>query len=236
MPLAKHRTPTPQAHPPPARTPVAEATGATAGPGQWRVERHPSGAVLYQPTDEVHGLYLVKQGRVRLLRQTHSGARALVSLVGPGETFGEATVGAGAIGEMAIANTDVEVWSLEATHLAAFCALDATGPLDLIAGMNARMRQMRRRLVGFTAKEVPARLSDTLLALGERHGEPCTHGGEVDLRQITQQDLADLVGASRSFVSTLINEMKRDGSLGSVGRVLCLRDLKALRKAALREA
>ena len=69
----------------------------------------------------------------------------------------------------------------------------------------------------------------------EAHGERCPHGGETDLRGITQQDLADLVGASRSFVSTLINEMKRDGVLGNVGRILCIRDQKALRKIASKE-
>jgi CRP/FNR family transcriptional regulator, cyclic AMP receptor protein len=47
--------------------------------------------------------------------------------------------------------------------------------------------------------------------------------------------LADLVGASRSFVSTLINEMKRDGVLGNVGRTLCIRDQKALRRGASEE-
>ncbi|HVE84467.1 MAG TPA: Crp/Fnr family transcriptional regulator MrpC, partial [Myxococcales bacterium] len=98
-----------------------------------------------------------------------------------------------------------------------------------------RVRGLRQRVLGLTFKEVPARLADTLLALAEAHGERCPHGGETDLRGITQQDLADLVGASRSFVSTLINEMKRDGVLGNVGRILCVRDQKALRKIASKE-
>ncbi|HVG64321.1 MAG TPA: Crp/Fnr family transcriptional regulator, partial [Hyalangium sp.] len=38
-----------------------------------------------------------------------------------------------------------------------------------------------------------------------------------------------------SFVSTLINEMKREGVLGNVGRILCVRDQKALRKIAGKE-
>jgi CRP-like cAMP-binding protein len=104
--------------------------------------------------------------------------------------------------------------------------------LDIIRAQNDRIRQLRRRLVGVTFKEVPARLAQTLLQLGETLGEHCPHGGELDLRGVTQQDLADLVGASRSFVSTLINEMKRDGHLGNVGRTLCIRDQKALNKAA----
>jgi CRP-like cAMP-binding protein len=73
-----------------------------------------------------------------------------------------------------------------------------------------------------------------LLTLAGRTAS-AARGGETDLRGITQQDLADLVGASRSFVSTLINEMKRDGMLGNVGRILCVRDQKALRKIASAE-
>src|SRR5690606_8194536 len=104
--------------------------------------------------------------------------------------------------------------------------------LDVIRALEERNRAMRRRLLGLTFKEVPARLADTLLVLADTHGDPCPHGGEYDLRGITQQDLADLVGASRSFVSTLINEMKRDGLLGNVGRILCIRDVRGLRERA----
>src|SRR5690606_4726792 len=96
-------------------------------------------------------------------------------------------------------------------------------------------RAMRNRVLGLTFKEVPARLADTLLVLADSHGERCPHGGEYDLRGITQQDLADLVGASRSFVSTLINEMKRDGLLGNVGRILCIRDVRGVRERAAEE-
>ena len=56
----------------------------------------------------------------------------------------------------------------------------------------------------------------------------CLHG-------ITQQDLADLVGASRSFVSTLINKMKRDALLANQGRLLVLRDEEGLNRVAARE-
>ena len=92
--------------------------------------------------------------------------------------------------------------------------------------------QERLRVEGFTSSAVPARLAQTLLRLGEVHGEPCRHGGATDLRRITQEDLADLSGACRPFVSTLINEMKRSGWVGNKGRVLCLRDLEALRRAS----
>jgi CRP-like cAMP-binding protein len=74
-----------------------------------------------------------------------------------------------------------------------------------------------------------------LQALAQAHGERIAPGNELCLHGITQQDLADLVGASRSFVSTLINKMKRDGLLANQGRLLVLRDEEGLNKVAARE-
>ncbi len=155
--------------------------------GYFKVESFPHNAVIYRPGDMSDRVYLLKSGRVRLMRVGKSGARSV------------------------------------------------TLALDVIRAFADRVRALHKRVLGLTFKEVPARLADTLLTLSEAHGERCLHGGETDLRGITQQDLADLVGASRSFVSTLINEMKRDGVLGNVGRTLCVRDQKALRRAASEE-
>jgi CRP-like cAMP-binding protein len=103
---------------------------------------------------------------------------------------------------------------------------------QLVRAYSERARSLRQRVWGLTCKDVPARLAEMLLTMADSHGEQCPHGGEADIRGITQQDFADLVGASRSFVSTLINEMKRDGLLGNVGRVLCIRDRRALQRAS----
>ena len=137
---------------------------------------------------------------------------------------------------MAIAAGEAEVWSIEGRDFRAQLeARPDAGAWTWSAPTPSASASLRKRVLGLTFKEVPARLADTLLTLAEAHGERCPHGGETDLRGITQQDLADLVGASRSFVSTLINEMKRDGVLGNVGRILCVRDQKALRKIASQE-
>jgi CRP/FNR family cyclic AMP-dependent transcriptional regulator len=45
-------------------------------------------------------------------------------------------------------------------------------------------------------KDVRARVAETLLELVRDHAEPCAHGFAIDVR-INQEDLAELVGASR---------------------------------------
>jgi CRP/FNR family transcriptional regulator, cyclic AMP receptor protein len=204
--------------------------------GYFKVETFPHNSVIYRPGETSDRVYLLKGGRVRLMRIGKTGARSVVSILRTGDLFGELFRPEGTtLEEMAVAAGEAEVWSIEGRDFRAQLEARPTLSIDVIRAYSDRVRGLRKRVLGLTFKEVPARLADSLLTLAEAHGERCPHGGETDLRGITQQDLADLVGASRSFVSTLINEMKRDNVLGNVGRILCIRDQKALRKLASAE-
>ncbi|HZA13245.1 MAG TPA: Crp/Fnr family transcriptional regulator [Myxococcaceae bacterium] len=204
--------------------------------GYFKVETFPHNSVIYRPGDTQDRVYLLKAGRVRLMRVGKNGTRSVTAILRPGDLFGDLFLPDGtAIEEMAIAAGEAEVWSIEGRDFRAQLEARPALATDVIRAYADRVRALQKRVLGLTFKEVPARLAETLLTLSEAHGERCPHGGEMDLRGITQQDLADLVGASRSFVSTLINEMKRDGMLGNVGRILCIRDQKALRKIASKE-
>lgn len=204
--------------------------------GYFKVETFPHNAVIYRPGDATDRVHLLKTGRVRLMRLGRNGQRSVVSILRPGDLFGVLFRPEGTpVEELAVSAGEAEVWSIEGGDFRAQLEARPTLALDVVRAYAERVRSLRKRVLGLTFKDVPARLADTLLTLLEAHGEPCPHGGETDLRGITQQDLADLVGASRSFVSTLINEMKRDGMLGNVGRILCVRDRKALRTIASAE-
>lgn len=201
--------------------------------GYFRVEAYPSQSVIYRPGDAADKVYVLRRGRVRLVRIGQTGSKSVLGILRPGDLFGDLLRPEGAIlDEFAIAAGEAEVWSIDNPSFQHLLESRPHLALDVIRALNERNRAMRNRVLGLTFKEVPARLADTLLVLADSHGERCPHGGEYDLRGITQQDLADLVGASRSFVSTLINEMKRDGLLGNVGRTLCIRDVRGVRERA----
>lgn len=196
----------------------------------------PHQAVIYRPGEPLQTAYFVKSGRVRLMHLGRSGRAAVFAILRPGDVFGDVFRPEGSTSdEMAVAAGEVSLWVLEGRTLRAQLEADPALGMELVRAYADQVRGLRSRVLGLTFKEVPARLADTLLSVAEAHGERCAHSGETDLRGITQQDLADLVGASRSFVSTLVNELKRQGILGNVGRVLCIRDQKALRRLASAE-
>jgi CRP/FNR family cyclic AMP-dependent transcriptional regulator len=201
--------------------------------GVFGVERYVNNAVIHRPGDPSDRAFLVKSGRVRLTRLGLNASRSVTDILREGDLFGDMfRPESEPVDVLAVAAGETEVWCMEGRDLRAQIQARPAMASHLLGAYASRVRSLHRRVLGLTFKDVPARLADMILMMAEAHGESCPHGGEVDIRAITQQDFADLVGASRSFVSTLINGMKRDGLLGNVGRVLCVRDRSALRQLA----
>ncbi|MGO9829666.1 MAG: Crp/Fnr family transcriptional regulator [Myxococcaceae bacterium] len=216
------------------RRPETERPGSSLPEGA--LQNFPHQAVIYRPGEPLQTAYFVKSGRVRLMHLGRNGRAAVFAILRAGDVFGDVFRPEGATAdEMAVAAGEVGLWALEGRTLREQLESEPALGVELVRAYAEQLRHLRARVLGLTFKEVPARLAETLLSVAEAHGERCAHAGETDLRGITQQDLADLVGASRSFVSTLVNELKREGILGNVGRVLCIRDQKALRRLAAAE-
>ena len=218
------------------RTSVPRARRSIDFKGYFKVETFPHNSVIYRPGDTRDRVYLLKTGRVRLMRVGRN-SQPLGRVHPPRRATSSASCSVPRARRRGAGGSRRRGRGVDHRGPDFRAQLEARPTLaaDVIRAYAERVRGAAQARAGLTFKEVPARLADTLLTLAEAHGERCPHGGETDLRGITQQDLADLVGASRSFVSTLINEMKRDGMLGNVGRILCVRDQKALRKIASAE-
>ena len=181
-------------------------------------------------------MFGVRRGQIRIETAASDGSRLTLNFLGAGDLFGEVLRPEGSVmEELAIGSGKCEVWSIEGRDFRALLEARPALAVDVIRALNDRVRQMRQRVLGLTRKDVPARLAEMLITLAQAHGERIAPGNELCLHGITQQDLADLVGASRSFVSTLINKMKRDGLLANQGRLLVLKDEEGLNKVAARE-
>jgi CRP-like cAMP-binding protein len=78
---------------------------------------------------------------------------------------------------------------------------------------------------------VPARLAETLLELGDDYGQPCAHGLALEL-VITQQDLADLIGATRQVVNATLKQFQRRRLIDPHRNFICFADRDGLRRVA----
>jgi CRP-like cAMP-binding protein len=62
-----------------------------------------------------------------------------------------------------------------------------------------------------------------LVELAGTFGAQCPHGFSLEIR-LTQQDIADFVGASRQVVSSILSDLRRRGLLDYTRDMICIND------------
>jgi len=176
------------------------------------------GRALYGPGDDAKDVYLVRKGFMRLvLPGMKKGARErTVAVAMPWEVFGDEAFTEGLRRYGAVAGATCEVQPLP--QRAVLKGLK-TAKLSLHAyleGQEQELYRLRHAQGGSNGPDVAQRLAEVLLDLGVRSGEP--EGRSIQLTErLTHQVLADLAGAHRATITTLLNDWIYEGILGSTG-------------------
>jgi CRP-like cAMP-binding protein len=167
----------------------------------------------------------VLEGQVTLARNSHDGATLTTAVLGAGDFFGPALSGATEAEDTAKARGAVSVWRAPIEEFRRLLASHPDASWEFASILARRQRQMERRLEGFVFKRVEARLAETFRELSGGFAMRCEHGFGQHLR-LSQQELADLVGASRPVVSTILNRLRDKGVLGYNREYVCVRRIE----------
>lgn len=96
-----------------------------------------------------------------------------------------------------------------------------------------RKQRIERKLRTILTQPVEMRVIATLLELAEVFGIKCIHGYALEIH-LTQQELADLVGASRPVVSTILNDFRSRGMLDYTRDQICINDVALINLSKLK--
>jgi CRP/FNR family cyclic AMP-dependent transcriptional regulator len=158
--------------------------------------------------------YVVLSGTLRVHLANADGDEITLALLGPGEV----------VGELSLIDDDVRSATVVALEPTALLTIDrrtyteATHRLpslvdNLIRILAQRLRRANAQVLALATLDVPGRVARQLLLLADVYGRPASGGGvRIELR-LTQQDLADLVGATRVRVNQALGRMRRDEAI-----------------------
>jgi CRP/FNR family transcriptional regulator, cyclic AMP receptor protein len=102
---------------------------------------------------------------------------------------------------------------------------------QLLRALARRLRRTNENLADLVFSDVPGRVAKALLDLSERFGRPTDDGLRV-AHDLTQEELAQLVGASRETVNKALADFASRGWLRLEARAVVLLDIDRLRKRA----
>ncbi|HJV60434.1 MAG TPA: Crp/Fnr family transcriptional regulator [Albitalea sp.] len=157
--------------------------------------------------------YGVARGVVKVYSRTQAGKQVIVSLAQPGDWFGDEqlTDGPGPLHDVQACSPAI----LLAVHKRELQLLLQREPRlgIVLARLSAsRASNMLSRFTDAVSLPLPQRVAVQLLSLARRFGLPCRGGVRITLH-LSQQDLADLLGASRQRVNFVLKTFERQGLL-----------------------
>ena len=188
------------------------------------------GSVLFAEGDEGDQLYVIAEGKLKLGTSSGDGRENLLSILGPGEMFGELSLfDPGPRTSTATAVTDAKLLSLGQEKLLPWLVENPKVSLQLLARLAQRLRRTNEAVGDLVFSDVPGRVAKALIDLGERFGKKTDEGLYVH-HDLTQEELAQLVGASRETVNKALADFAGRNWLKLDGRAVLITDLERLSK------
>jgi len=188
------------------------------------------GTILFAEGDGGDQLYVIAEGKLKLGTSSGDGRENLLSILGPGEMFGELSLfDPGPRTSTATAVTDAKLLSLGQEKLLPWLAENPKVSLQLLARLAQRLRRTNEAVGDLVFSDVPGRVAKALIDLGERFGKKTDEGLFVH-HDLTQEELAQLVGASRETVNKALADFAGRNWLKLDGRAVLITDFERLSK------
>lgn len=188
------------------------------------------GQTLFKEGEEGDRLYVVVHGKIKLGRSSSDGRENLLSILGPGEMFGELSLfDPEPRTSTATAVTDARLVSLAHDAVIGLLSSNPQTSLELLRRLAQRLRKSNEVLADLVFADVPGRVAKAIMDLGERFGVQKDDGFHVN-HDLTQEELAQLVGASRETVNKALADFAARGWLKLEPRAVLVTDTERLYK------
>ncbi len=177
-------------------------------------------------------MYVVLDGKLKLIRAAADGRENLLSVLGPGEMFGELSLfDPRPRTSSASAVTDATLAALTHEALRPWLYERPEVSMHMLQALARRLRRANDLNADLVFTDVPGRVAKNLLDLADRFGEQ-EHDGLHVHHDLTQEELAQLVGASRETVNKALADFAARGWLQISARSVLILDAERLRKRA----
>jgi CRP/FNR family transcriptional regulator, cyclic AMP receptor protein len=170
--------------------------------------------------DATDSLYIVLSGRLKVMMSDAEGKEVILSILGPGEFFGE-------MGLIDDSPRSASVVSIEACELLAITKRDFKKCLAenfemtmaVMRGLVRRLREADRKIGSLALLDVYGRVARLLLDMSET-----VDGEKIVTKRLPKQDIAKMIGASREMVSRVMKDLQMGGYIEVRGSNIVLRD------------
>ncbi|MDP8922174.1 MAG: Crp/Fnr family transcriptional regulator [Chloroflexota bacterium] len=189
-----------------------------------RPRRYRRGAPVCHLDDPGEELHLVVRGRLKVVVPGETGEEAVLTIVGPGDLFGEMSLlDGGPRSATVIPLEPVETYALRRHDFLQLLRSNPDAVESVLRALAQTIRRLSDQVTALMFLDLRGRLAKKLLELAAKHGRDAPGGVELEI-ELTQEDLAGMVGATRPRVNNALGFFEDRGAIARRGRRLVIRD------------
>ena len=199
---------------------------------QMETVRFPRGTTIFEEGEPGDRLYIITSGKIKLARHAPDGRENLLTVMGPSDMFGELSIfDPGPRTSSAVCVTEVTAATMNSEMLKQWVADHPAIAQQLLRVLARRLRRTNANLADLIFTDVPGRVAKTLLQLANRFG--VQEGGALRVNHdLTQEEIAQLVGASRETVNKALATFAHRGWIRLEGKSVLIVDTEHLARRA----
>jgi len=192
----------------------------------------PRGTTIFDEGEPGDRLFIITSGKVKLARHAPDGRENLLTIMGPSDMFGELSIfDPGPRTSAAVCVTEVTAATMDSQMLHDWIQAHPEISEQLLRVLARRLRRTNNALADLIFTAAPARVAKALLQLANRFG--VQEGGALRVHHdLTQEEIAQLVGASRETVNKALAEFAHRGWIRLEGKSVLSSDTERLAKRA----
>lgn len=180
-------------------------------------------ALVVGQEDPGDSLYVLTEGRVKVVLYGPSGREVILSTFKPGDFFGEMSLlDNQPRSANVIAIEDSRMLVLDRQSFAKHLSQNPKTALNVLSEMSKRLRRADAIIGNLALLDVFGRVARFLRELAKTDGKETADGIEI-LKRPTQSEIAAMIGTSRETVSRALSEFQRRGFLDMNGKRIVLR-------------
>src|SRR5713226_7399132 len=188
-----------------------------------KTRRYAKDDVVFHADESGDVFCLIKEGQVKVTMISPEGKEIILSMLGPGDFFGEmALLDDEPRSATVIATEALEVVTIWRTDFLQILTENFSIAKKVLAELSKRLRNASNRIESLATMDVYGRLARFFLDLAREQGKSLDNG-YVAVTRPTHQAIANMIGTSRETVSRLIHDLMRQNLLLSEGKTIYLR-------------
>jgi CRP-like cAMP-binding protein len=188
-----------------------------------KTRRYAKDDVIFHADESGDVFCLIKEGQVKVTMISPEGKEIILSLLGPGEFFGEmALLDDEPRSATVVATEALELVTIWRSDFLQILGENFTIAKKVLAELSRRLRNASNRIESLATMDVYGRLARFFLDLAREQGKTLDNG-YIAVTRPTHQAIANMIGTSRETVSRLIHDLMRQNLLLSEGKTIYLR-------------